>query len=67
MKFNEKINLLIKMTNTTNASLATALEIDPSLISRWRTGVRQPNLSSTYIEKISDYFASTAKEDYQKV
>ncbi len=67
MKFNEKINLLMKMTNTTNASLAAALEIDPSLISRWRTGVRQPNFSSTYIDKISDYFASTAKEDYQKV
>ncbi|MGE0075241.1 MAG: helix-turn-helix domain-containing protein [Sphaerochaetaceae bacterium] len=67
MQFNEKINLLMKMANTTNTKLADALGIDPSLVSRWRTGAREPNDDSRYIQLIGIYFASQAKQDFQRV
>ena len=67
MRFNEKLNLLMKMSNTTNMLLAEALGIDPSLVSRWRTGSREPNFHSRYIISIGAYFASIAKQDFQRV
>ena len=38
-----------------NIALAKALNIDPSLISRWLTGKRQIKLSSEALNKVSDY------------
>lgn len=67
MRFSEKINLLMKMANTTNAKLADALGIDPSLVSRWRTGAREPGDDSRYIQMIGIYFASQARQDFQRV
>lgn len=67
MHFNEKINLLMKMANTTNTKLAEALGIDPSLVSRWRTGAREPGDDSRYIQLIGVYFASQARQDFQRV
>jgi hypothetical protein len=67
MHFNEKINLLMKMANTTNSKLAAALNVDPSLISRWRTGAREPGDDSRYIQQIGVYFASQARQDFQRV
>jgi transcriptional regulator with XRE-family HTH domain len=67
MQFSEKINLLMKMANTTNTKLADALGIDPSLVSRWRTGAREPSEDSRYIQLIGIYFASQAKQDFQRV
>ncbi len=67
MNFNEKFNLLMKMVHTTNFELAEVLEVDPSLISRWRTGERQVGNSSPYLPKIAQYFAQNAQEDFQKV
>ena len=67
MQFSEKINLLMKMANTTNTKLADALGIDPSLVSRWRTGAREPSDDSRYIQLIGMYFASQAKQDFQRV
>ena len=67
MRFSEKINLLMKMANTTNSKLADALNIDPSLVSRWRTGAREPSEDSRYIQLIGLYFASQARQDFQRV
>lgn len=67
MQFSEKINLLMKMANTTNSKLAEALGIDPSLVSRWRTGAREPGEDSRYIQLIGMYFASQARQDFQRV
>ncbi len=57
----------MKMVHTTNFELAEVLEVDPSLISRWRTGERQVGSSSPYLPKIAQYFAENAQEDFQKV
>ncbi len=67
MRFNEKFNLLMKMSNATNTRLAHALGVDPSLVSRWRTGSREPGDSSRYIQLIGVYFATQARQDFQKV
>jgi len=67
MQFSEKINLLMKMANTTNTKLANALGIDPSLVSRWRTGAREPSDDSRYIQLIGIYFATQARQDFQRV
>ncbi len=57
----------MKMVHTTNFELAEVLEVDPSLISRWRTGERQVGSSSPYLPKIAQYFAENAQQDFQKV
>jgi|GEM_PF-511031 len=67
MHFNKKINLLMKMANTTNTRLADALSVDPSLISRWRTGEREPADDSRYIPLIGEFFAHQARQDFQRV
>ena len=67
MNFGEKLELLMNMTNTTNNEIATALEIDPSLISRFRTGKRVPSATSGYRERIAGFIASKATQEYQKV
>lgn len=67
MDFSEKINLLMKMVHTTNFELAETLDVDPSLISRWRTGERKVGTSSPYIAKIARFFAERIQEDFQKV
>jgi hypothetical protein len=67
MRFSEKINLLMKMANTTNSKLARTLGIDPSLVSRWRTGAREPGDDSRYIQLIGLFFASQARQDFQRV
>jgi hypothetical protein len=67
MHFNEKFNLLMKIANTTNTKLAKALGIDPSLVSRWRTGAREPADDSRYIQLLGVFFASQARQDFQRV
>ena len=67
MDFNQKFNLLMKMVHTTNFEISQELAVDPSLISRWRTGERQVPLSSPYLPKIAQFFAERAKEDFQKI
>ena len=66
MQFNEKLDLLIKIQNVTNSRLARSLSVDPSLISRWRTGARKPSQKNDYIKEISIYFTAHAKMDFQK-
>ncbi|MDC7245252.1 MAG: hypothetical protein PQJ47_04990 [Sphaerochaetaceae bacterium] len=66
MNFGEKLELLMNMTNTTNNEIASRLDIDPSLVSRFRTGKRVPSAASGYREQIASFIASKATEDYQK-
>ncbi len=66
MEFNQKLDLLMKVQGVSNSRLARVLSVDPSLISRWRTGSRQPARNSNYIKDISNFFTSYAQMDYQK-
>ena len=63
--FSKKLDFLMKLTNTKNSTLAHALHIDPSIVSRYRTGKRQLPKNADFLEPLSFYFASQIKEPYQ--
>lgn len=46
INFTEKCNVIFKVLNCSNADIARSCGIDPSLISRFRTGSRQPSVKS---------------------
>lgn len=50
----------------TNSRLAKALSVDPSLVSRWRTGCRTPLKNTDYIRFIASYFVNIAKKESQR-
>lgn len=64
--FSQKLDYLIKLTNTTNSGLAHSVSLDPSYISRLRSGVRTPVKDALYLEAMADFFSKHIKEDYQK-
>lgn len=66
MPFHERLGLLMRAMGVSNSSLARALSVDPSLVSRWRSGTRTPTKNGTHINAIANYFARQAKADYQK-
>ena len=65
MKFNEKLNVLLNTFDITNYQLAEWLQVDVSLISRWRTGNRLPSDKSTHLEDLADYIIKSAVESSQ--
>lgn len=60
MKFFEKLNLMLNMFEISNYQLAEALQVDVSLISRWRTGNRLPSDRSSHLEDISKLIVDKA-------
>ena len=66
MSFADKLNLLIRIFSITNNQLARAIKVDPSLISRWRNGSRTAGSNSDYIIALAEYFARSARMDYQR-
>lgn len=66
MTFNEKLDLIMNITSTTNSVLARAISIDPSLVSRLRRGNRIPSKNQNYITAMSDFFARNCTTEYQK-
>lgn len=65
MKFNEKLNILLDTFEVTNYQLAEWLQVDVSLISRWRTGNRLPSDKSTHLEDLADYIIKSAVQSSQ--
>ena len=62
----EKIDFLMKLTNTQNASLGRVLSFDASYISRIRNGKRGLPSEQAFIRPAAAYFASCITEEYQK-
>ncbi len=67
MDFARRLSLLMNVLNITNNALAKALSVDPSLVSRWRSGSRTPAKDSHYIEMIASYVVDHAKMEHQKL
>ena len=65
MKFSEKLDFLMKVTNTSNSALALSTSLDPSYISRLRRGVRNLPKNENYVPLMAEYFASHCLDDYQ--
>ncbi len=65
MRFNEKFDLLMNLLNIPNNKLAKFMSVDPSLISRWRSGDRDPLKNDLYVTLISEYIVQhTADPQY---
>ena len=62
----EKIDFIMKLTNTGNTELARALSFDASYISRIRRGKRGLPPKQQFIEPAAAFLAPRIKEDYQK-
>jgi len=66
MLFHEKLDFLMKITNTNNSSLAKYSALDSSYISRLRRGERQLPKESSFLKPMSCFFARQCTETYQK-
>ena len=65
MKIFEKIDFLMKITNTSNNALSRHLSYDASYISRIRSGKRSLPRKQPFIEPVSLFFAEHIHEAYQ--
>ena len=66
MQFYEKLDFLMKLTNTTNSALSLHIKLDSSHISRIRRGKRSALKDITCIKSMAAYFARNCKEEYQR-
>lgn len=62
MDFKDKLNLIIELLEINNNILAEVLDVDVSLISRWRTGNRLPSDRNKHLELLCAYFYNRAVE-----
>ena len=60
--FGEKLHLLLGLTRVSNARLARELHVDPSYISRFRSGSRTPDAQNPLIDKTAQYMARRIAE-----
>ncbi|MDR0248403.1 MAG: hypothetical protein LBI44_01900 [Oscillospiraceae bacterium] len=57
MRFCDKLNLLMQITRMSGASLSRGTGVDPSLVSRWRSGERLPTKRGHAAGSIGAYMA----------
>lgn len=65
MEFYQKLDALMKITGLTNSRLAKAVQVDPSLVSRWRSGNRAPTANSSMLIQVASCLAGNIATDYQ--
>ena len=66
MKFNEKLDFLMNLTNTSNVALGNITAFDSSYISRIRSAKRGTPKDPEFFKITSSYFIKKAQQDYQK-
>ena len=66
MQFYEKLDFLMKISNTTNSALALQVNLDASHISRLRRGKRSALKDEACLRLMSEYFARRCVDDYQR-
>lgn len=66
MQFYEKLIFMLNLTQTTNRVLAQELQVDPSLISRLKTGTRGVPNNRDHIKAMASYFARRCTTEYQR-
>ncbi|MBQ4627190.1 MAG: helix-turn-helix transcriptional regulator [Clostridia bacterium] len=65
MVFAEKLKLIMQLTATTNSRLAAAINVDPSLISRLKSGDRFISAKSDYLSLMAEYFGSKCNDSFK--
>lgn len=56
----------MNLTQTSNKTLSTKLNVDPSLISMWKTGKRKIHNNTNYINTLADFFGKNCISEYQR-
>lgn len=67
MVFAEKLKLIMQLTQTTNSRLAAAINVDPSLISRLKSGDRFVSSKSDYLSNMAEYFGSKCNDSFRSL
>lgn len=66
MNIHEKINFLVKLTGTNNTKVSRELNVDPTLVSKWRTGARSPLKNLDLLQNLSSYFGKRICTEYHR-
>ena len=66
MEFHEKLDFLMRLTNTTNSALSLHVNLDASYVSRLRRGQRRAPKDVACLEAMAAYFAKVCKLEYQR-
>lgn len=66
MQFYEKLTFLLNITQVSNRMLARELNVDPSLVSRLRTGARGLPRNREQIRTMADFFSKHCTTEYQQ-
>lgn len=66
MNFDQKLTTLMNLFKISNSRLARAIDVDASLVSRWKTGERKISLNSPHIPMLANYFLHINAYHYQK-
>lgn len=65
MQLYEKLTFIMNLTQTSNRMMAKALRVDPSLISRLRTGARGIPRNREHLKEMADYLSKRCTTEYQ--
>ncbi len=65
MTFTEKFNFLMGLTHSNNKSLASAISVDSTMISKYKNGKCEKPRNKQTLRELSIYFAKELKADYQ--
>lgn len=66
MLFCEKLDFLFRLTGVKNNALARFVHLDPSFVSRLRSGTRTPSKKENYIKSIALFFAKHLIDEHQR-
>lgn len=66
MQFSDKLDFLMRITNTSNKQLSQAISVDRSLVSLLRTGKRKQPKNLEHIRGMARFFALHADADFQR-
>ncbi len=66
MSFDQKLTSLMNLFKISNIQLARGIDVDPSIISRWKSGDRKVSANSPHIFQVAEFFLHLEAQDYQK-
>jgi hypothetical protein len=66
MNFDQKLNTLMHLFKISNSKLARGIDVDASLVSRWKSGERKISPNSPHIPMLANYFLKLNAYHYQK-
>ncbi len=66
MNFDQKLNALMHLFKISNSQLARGINVDASLVSRWKSGERKISINSPHIPVLATYFLHLNAYQYQR-